>query len=132
MLDGRCSLRAAEAVGVALDKLRGRLDRPDGLIDNQSAETAVHNMITSGVLMALAQGAGGYRDDDPQLVALRTELTALAARPACQRERVEAAFVLLAQRMSVPGPAWIPAGEPEDVARRPAAFPATKTAPRSV
>ena len=100
VLDGRCSLRAAEAVAVALDKLRGRLDRPDGLIDNQSAEAAVHNMITCGVLMALAQGAGGYRDDDPQLVALRTELTALAARPTCQRERVEAAFVLLAEHLA--------------------------------
>ena len=100
VLDGRCSLRAAEAVAVALDKLRGRLDRPDGLIDSQSAEAAVHNMITCGVLMALAQGAGGYRDDDPQLVALRAELTALAARPTCQRERVEAAFVLLAEHLA--------------------------------
>ena len=100
VLDGRLSLRAAEAVAVALDKLRGRLDRPDGLIDNQNAETAVHNMITCGVLMALAQGAGGYRDDDPQLVALRAELTALAAHPTCQRERVEAAFVLLAEHLA--------------------------------
>ena len=100
VLDGRLSLRAAETVAVALDKLRGRLDHPDGLIDNQSAETAVHNMITCGVLMALAQGAGGYRDDDPQLAALRAELTALAARPTCQRERVEAAFVLLAEHLA--------------------------------
>ena len=100
VLEGRLSLRAAEAVAVALDKLRGRLDHPDGLIDNQNAETAVHNMITSGVLMALAQGAGGYRDDDPQLAALRAELTALAAHPTCQRERIEAAFVLLAEHLA--------------------------------
>ena len=57
-------------IGRALDALRPHLDRPDGCIDGQPAEEALHGVIVDGVCSLVAEAAGGLADDDPRLTAV--------------------------------------------------------------
>ena len=101
LLSGRLSAAAAALVATAVLKAKPFLDRPDGLIDGQPAGPALHGVLVDGVCDQLAEQRGGAPADDPDQARLRSELEAVLARDASELARVEAAFVLLAQR-SVP------------------------------
>lgn len=96
---GRLSIVAAKQVGWAVEQVRGFLDRPSGLIDEQPAEAVLDAVIVDGVCMLYGEALGGLADDDPRLVAVRAEVTEISGRVATQIERVEAAFVALACRI---------------------------------
>lgn len=101
LLAGRLSSRAGGQVTTAVGKARPFLDRPDGLIDGQPAEDTLYGVLVDGVCQLLAEQRGGAPADDPELERLRAELEELVLADVPQVARVEAGFVLLAQR-SVP------------------------------
>lgn len=96
---GALSVDTAARVGKALARLRPHLDRPDGLIDGQPAEQALTGVIVHGVHGLVCQALGGLAEDDPRVGQLLAELVKIAARPASELARLEAAFVLLAQQV---------------------------------
>ncbi len=98
LLAGRLSGAAAAAVGAAVAKARPFLDRPDGRIDGQSGEAVLYGVIVDGISSLLAEQTGGAPADDPEQCLLRGELETLVASGGSQRDRFEAALVLLAQR----------------------------------
>lgn len=97
--EGRLSVAVAERVGKALTKLRRHVDRPDGLIDEQDGEQALCGVIGHGVRSLVCQGMGGLADDDPRLTSLMEALARIVESPTGQLARLEAAFVLLAERL---------------------------------
>lgn len=101
LLAGRLSSKAGTQVATAVGKARPFLDRPDGLIDGQPGEDALYGALVDGICQLLAEQQGGAPADDPELERLRGELEELVLAELPQVARVEAAFVLLAQR-SVP------------------------------
>jgi hypothetical protein len=96
---GRLSMLAAQRVGAAVEKVRGFLDRPDGLIDGRPAEDVIVSVILCGVPQLVGEALGGLSDDDLRLRRLLTELTAVQASGRPQVQRVEEAFVALAVRV---------------------------------
>jgi hypothetical protein len=99
MSSGRLSVVLGRQVGLALERVRGYLDQPDGLIDGQPAAQTLRRVIVDGVRQLVAEAWGGVADDDPRLIALRAELLEIVARPEPEVARIEAAFVALAQRV---------------------------------
>jgi hypothetical protein len=96
---GRLSVAVGQRVQVALARLRPHLDRPDGLIDGQPAEQALYGVIVHGVRALCCQARGGWRTDDPQLLALVQQLTGICESPGSELARLEAAFVVLATQL---------------------------------
>ena len=87
-------------IGQAIDTLRPHLDRPDATIDGQRSALVLPAVIVDGVLSVLAEGRGGYADDDAQLALLRRALQNLAQQPhSSERDQLEATFVLLARQL---------------------------------
>jgi hypothetical protein len=101
LLAGRLSSKAGAQVTAAVAKARPFLDRPDGLIDGQPGEDSLYGVLVDGVCQLLAEQQGGAPADDPEQERLRAELEELVMAEVPQVARVEAGFVLLAQR-SVP------------------------------
>jgi Domain of unknown function (DUF222) len=97
--EGSLCRPAAERIGEALDRVRPHLDRPDGLLDGHPAEEVLEAVVVDGVAMLVAQARGSLADDDPVLLGLRSDLRAVAAAPLPAAQRVEAAFVRLAQEV---------------------------------
>jgi hypothetical protein len=96
----------AARIGTALTKLRPLVDRPDGLIDGQPGEAAVTAVVVDGALSAVCEALGGLADDDPRVLDLHAQLSEISCWPTGQLARLEAAFVLLAERLpggSLPG-----------------------------
>ena len=96
---GGLAMSGGVLVGRALDALRPHLDRPDGCIDGQPAEEALHGVIVDGVCSLVAEAAGGLADDDPRLVAIAAQVAEIAGRPATEQARLEEAFLLLARHV---------------------------------
>jgi hypothetical protein len=96
---GRLSMLSAQRVSIAVEKVRGFLDRPDGLIDGLPAEDVLEAVILRGVPQKVGEALGGLADDDPRLRALLTHLLAVQTSGASQVARVEEAFVALACRV---------------------------------
>jgi hypothetical protein len=96
---GRLSVTAAKQVGWAVEAVRGFLDRPSGLIDEQPAQEVLAGVIVRGVCDLYGEALGGLADSDPRLRRLHAELVEILHRPASQVERIEAAFVALAWRI---------------------------------
>jgi hypothetical protein len=103
--NGSIGMDSAGRIAAQLVKLRRWLDRPEGLIDGQPAVQALHGVIVNGVRGEVCQALGGLADDDPRLNALIAELSDIEQRSDSEIARVEAAFVLLAQRIE---PALLP------------------------
>ena len=99
MSSGRLSVVLARQVGLAVEKVRGFVDQPDGLIDGQPAAETLRRVIVDGVRQLVTEAWGGVADDDRRLVDLRSELLEIFARPESEIARLEAAFVSLAQRV---------------------------------
>ena len=98
---GQLSIRTASAVGVALDKAARHLDRPDGRIGGQPGEQVLTNVIVEGVLQLVAEGVGGFDDDDLAFDHLLGVLVEIVQAPVTQLARLERAFVVLAQQLPV-------------------------------
>jgi hypothetical protein len=96
---GLLSVACAQRIGTVLDRLRPYVDRPDGLIDGQSAEPVLTAVVVDLVSLLVAEGRGGYDEDDAALLALRTRLAAIASAPETGIARLEAAFLVLAQHV---------------------------------
>jgi hypothetical protein len=96
---GRLSMLAGQRVAAAIEKVRGFLDRPDGLIDGLPAEDVLDAVILRGVPQLFGQALGGLSDDDLRLRRLLTEMVALQESGRSQVARVEEAFVALACRV---------------------------------
>jgi hypothetical protein len=96
---GTLTPSAASRIGTAIEKLRRHVDRPDGLIDGQPGEPAVAAVVLDGVLSAVCQALGGLADDDPRVLELHDQLSEISCWPTSQLDRLEAAFVLLAQHI---------------------------------
>ena len=97
--DGKLDTAAAQRIAAALVKLRRWVDRSDGLIDGQPAVQVLEGVICNGVRNEVCQALGGLADDDPRLAALVADLAEIESRPVAEIARLEAAFVLLAQRI---------------------------------
>ena len=96
---GRLSMLAAQRVGAAVEKVRGFLDRTDGLIDGLPAEDVLDGVILRGVPQLYGEALGGLADDDPRLREMLSELVAVQTSGTSQVARVEEAFVALARRV---------------------------------
>jgi hypothetical protein len=96
---GRLSMLSAQRVAGAVEKVRGFLDRPDGLIDGLPAEDVLEAVILRGVPQKFGEALGGLADDDPRLRTLLTDLVVVHASGTSQVARVEEAFVALACRV---------------------------------
>jgi len=96
---GRLSMLTAQRIGAAVEKVRGFLDRPDGLIDGLPAEDVLDAVILRGVPQLFGEALGGLSDDDLRLRRLLNEMVALQESGRSQAERVEEAFVALAVRV---------------------------------
>jgi hypothetical protein len=96
---GRLSMLAAQRVAVAVERVRGFLDRPDGLIDGLPAEDVIDAVVLRGVPQLFGEALGGLSDDDLRLRRLLTELVAVQESGTSQVARVEEAFVALATRV---------------------------------
>jgi len=96
---GRLSLLAAQRVGAAMEKVRGFLDRGDGLIDGLPAEDVLDAVILRGVAQLFGEALGGLSDADLRLRRLLLEMTTLQSSGRSQAARVEEAFVALAVRL---------------------------------
>jgi hypothetical protein len=101
LMAGRLSSKAGSQVTTAVGKARPFLDRPDNLIDGQDGEAVLYGVLVDGICEVLAEQRGGAPADDPEQEGLRAELEDLVLADVPQLVRLEAAFVLLAQR-SVP------------------------------
>ena len=99
LLCGRLAMAAAQRVAIDVGRVRSFLDRADGLIDGQPAEAVLEGVICRGVPQLVGEALGGLDDGDPRIVALLEEVTAIARSSRSEAERVEAAFVALAQRV---------------------------------
>lgn len=97
---GRLTIAAGQRVGLAVEKVRGFLDRPDGLIDGQPPEETLQAVLVRGVCMMYGEAMAGLADDDPRLRELYAEVLEIVGRPTSQVARVEAAFVALARRLA--------------------------------
>ena len=95
----RISVATAQRVGWAVERVRGFLDRPDGLIDGLPAREVLDAVIIDGVCMLVGEALGGIDDNDPRLRRLSAEVREIAARSGSEVERVEAAFLALAGRV---------------------------------
>jgi len=95
---GVVSLRSADVVQAALNKVRRYLDRPDGLIDGQPGEVLVEAVV-GNVLDLVCRQYLGLAEDDPRLHALDQRLGSILARGGSQRVRLEQAFVVLAEHL---------------------------------
>jgi hypothetical protein len=95
---GVVSLRGADLVQAALNKVRRYLDRPDGLIDGQPGEVLVE-AVAGNVLDLVCRQYLGLAEDDPRLHALDQRLGAILAGGGTQRVRLEQAFVVLAEHL---------------------------------
>ena len=96
---GRLSMLTAQRVGAAMEKVRGFLDRADGLIDGLPAEDVLDAVILRGVPQLFGEACGGLSDDDLRLRRLLVDMTALQSSGRSQAARVEEAFVALAVRV---------------------------------
>ena len=100
LLAGRVSLPAAQRVQAALARLRAYVDRPDGQIDGQPAEQALHGVLVDGVRTLIAEARGGFAGEtDPVLVALTGQLQQIWAAERPELARLEAAFLVLARHV---------------------------------
>jgi len=95
---GAVSLRAARAVAQHLGKVDRYLDSADGLVDGQPGEPLVAQVVRNTVDL-VGQARGGLADDDPLLAELLERTGAITSCPTSQRDRVEQAFVLLAEHV---------------------------------
>ena len=98
LMAGRLSAEAGGKVSTAVAKARPFLDQPDGLIDGLPGEQSLYGALVDGVCSLLAEQTGGAPASDPEQGALRAELEAIVGAGVSQRERVEAALVVFAQR----------------------------------
>lgn len=98
LLAGRLSSEAGTKVSTAVAKARPFLDRPDGLIDGMPGEESLYGTLVDGVCTLLAEQTGGDLAADPEQGGLRAELEEIVAAAVSQRDRVEAALVVFAQR----------------------------------
>lgn len=96
---GRLSMLAAQRVALAVEKVQGFLDWPDGLIDGLPAEDVLDAVILRGVPQLYGEALGGLTDDDLRLRRLLNEMTAVQQSGSSHVARVEAAFVALATRV---------------------------------
>jgi hypothetical protein len=96
---GRLSMLAAQRVGIAVERVRGFLDRVDGMIDGLPAEDVLAAVLLRGVPQLYGEALGGLSDDDLRLRRLLHELVAVQASGRSQAARVEEAFVALAVRI---------------------------------
>ena len=96
---GSVSVVDAERVGKALARVRRLVDRPDGLIDGLDGEAVVRAVVVDGVQDLICTAVGGLDAADPRVVDLQDRLAAIATAPATQYARLEASFVLLAERL---------------------------------
>ena len=96
---GVLSLQAAQRVGLALEQVRGLVDRPDGLLDGQPQQQVLEAVVVDGVLDTVCQARGGLADDDPEVRELHDRLCIVAASPVSGLERLEHAFVEVARRL---------------------------------
>jgi len=96
---GRLSMLAAQRVGTAVEKVRGFLDRRDGLIDGLPAEDVLDAVILRGVPQLFGEALGGLSDDDLRLRRLLNDMAAVQSSGRSQVARVEEAFVALASRV---------------------------------
>lgn len=99
LASGRLSMVGAQRVGAAVEKVRGFLDRPDGLIDGLPAEDVLDAVILRGVPQLFGEALGGLSDDDLRLRRLLAEMVAVQESGRPQVARVEEAFVALATRV---------------------------------
>ncbi len=99
LIEGRLSMAAAQRIGRALDKVRGFLDRHDGLIDGLPGDEVIEGVVYRGVTALVTESMGGLDDNDPRLIALLAELRAIVDAPASQIDRLEAGFVALGKRV---------------------------------
>ncbi len=99
VLDGRLSVPAASLIAKVLADLRPVLDRPDGLLDGQPAEPVVQAVIVDGVPDQVCSALGGLGDGDPRVLELHHQLSEVACWPTPQLDRLEHAFLLLAQAL---------------------------------
>ena len=98
--EGGLTLTNGVRISKALGKLRPHLDRPDGLIDGQPAEQALHGVIVNGVRSLVAESRGGWPNDHPRLQALHAELTGIYRAPLPDITRLEQAFLVLARTIA--------------------------------
>lgn len=96
---GRLSMAAAQRVAIDVARVRSSLDQPHGLIDGQPGDEVLDGVIGRGVPMLFAEALGGLDDDDPRMLDLLQEVTAVLRSGRSQAEQVEAAFVALAERI---------------------------------
>ncbi|MCA1712151.1 MAG: 13E12 repeat family protein [Actinobacteria bacterium] len=96
---GRLSVLSAQRVALAVERVRGFLDRPDGLIDGLPAEDVLSAVLLRGVPQLYGEALGGLSDDDLRLRRLLSEMVTLQGSGASQVARVEEAFVALAARV---------------------------------
>ncbi|MEO6204731.1 MAG: DUF222 domain-containing protein, partial [Mycobacteriales bacterium] len=99
LLSGRLSMAAAQRVAIDVGRVRAFLDRSDGLIDGVAAEAVLEGVILRGVPQLVGEALGGLADDDPRVQTLIEEVTGILRSGRSEVERVEAAFVALAQRV---------------------------------
>jgi hypothetical protein len=97
---GTLSIDDGVLVQQALSRLRRHVDRPDGRIDGQDGEQALHGVIVNGVTLQAGATLGGLADDDPRIVALHGRLQEIWSAPLPQTTRLESAFVQLTGWMS--------------------------------
>jgi len=94
--EGGISVDGAVIVARAVERLRRFVDQADARIDGQPGEQALTAVIVDGTTLLIGEAHGGLADDSPTLVGARASLQEIAARPATQVARLEAAFLLLA------------------------------------
>jgi hypothetical protein len=97
--EGGLSVADGVVVSRALSSLRRHLDRPDGLIDGQDGEAALRGVIGNGIPLLVGQALGGVADDDPRLLRVVDAAAEILGRPVSQLARIEAAFLLVAEKV---------------------------------
>ena len=101
VLAGTLSVAAAVKVGQALDRVRRHVARPDGTIDGIPSDQVIRAVVVDGVLDRVCEARGGLTDTDPLLASLHERLRGIDLLAASEAGRLERAFTLLAQHVTV-------------------------------
>jgi hypothetical protein len=102
---GRLATSAGKRLSAFLHQAGPHLDRADGLIDGLEGEAVLYGVAVDGVCQQIAEQIGAAADAEAELAELRETLEDIVGAGGTQRQRLEAALVVLARRCD---PALLP------------------------